>query len=107
MTMAFDPHHVSVLAKLIFDLEEELVFDGPLSSTTKAALARRVIDLAAAGETDPEMIRAQILNRSQAKPAWVSTEPTRPGGPATSRRLATLLADRDKVPSESGQSGVA
>jgi hypothetical protein len=59
----FDPEHVSRLSSLIFDLEEELAFDGPLSFTTKAALARRVMEVASAGETDPESIKARILNR--------------------------------------------
>jgi hypothetical protein len=60
---AFNPKNANQLSSLIFDLEEELAFDGALSSTTKAALARRVMEVVSAGETDPERIKARILNR--------------------------------------------
>jgi hypothetical protein len=63
MRTAFDPRSVAELASLITALEEELTFDGPLNSITRMALARRVVDVAAAGEIDPDRIRARVLNR--------------------------------------------
>lgn len=63
MGTAFNPENATELSNLILDLEDELAFDGPLSSTTRAALARRVMEVASAGETDPELIKARILNR--------------------------------------------
>lgn len=63
MGTALNPEKANQLSNLILDLEDELAFDGPLSTTTRAALVRRVMELASNGETDPELIKAHILNR--------------------------------------------
>lgn len=64
MRTAFDPGSVNQLANLILELEDAIVIDEPLSATTRAALARRVLSIASAGESDPEQIKRLLLNRS-------------------------------------------